>query len=63
MVCKNFSLVRASAPDLMNPPSRNPRSATGSYLNVNVRGTIKVGINVCKYVCTEQNGSEKHYGY
>ena len=21
------------------------------YLNVNVRGTMKVGINVCKYVC------------
>lgn len=29
------------------------------YLNVNVRGTMKEGINVCKYVCmyiTERNG-------
>ena len=29
------------------------------YLNVKVRGTMKEGINVCKYVCmyrTERNG-------
>ena len=29
------------------------------YLNVNVRGAMKEGINVCKYVCmyrTERNG-------